>query len=250
MNILFSIPYTIATGSSMLFTIGTSIAAWIKHMRLGNVALKTMTILCGGAVCGTMLGAKLHVFLKTCAGEFNFTLVMHSIFIVILAATALLVWQNRNDTVTSTPLLARLPGRPRITIRATGIKDISLPGLCTLGLLIGILKGLLGIGGGVLFMPAMLLVIGLTIHQAVGTSLGVVLFSSIAGTIIYGRTGQVSLWIVVPLIAGSLTGVQAGVWLSRKLRAERIKKYFSILIIIVIIAIMWDFVSKCMPTSQ
>jgi hypothetical protein len=150
----------------------------------------------------------------------------------------------------SAPLLARLPGRPRITIRATGINNISLPGLCALGLLIGIVKGLLGIGGGVLFMPAMLLVIGLTIHQAIGTSLGVVLFSSIAGAVIYGRTGQASLWIVVPLLAGSLSGVQAGVWLSRRLNAGHLKKYFSILIVLVILAIIYDFISKFMPAIK
>jgi len=250
LNILFHVPYTLATGSSMLFTIGTSVAAWIKHMRLGNVALKTMTILCGGAVCGTMLGARLHVFLKARAGEFNFTLVMHGIFIAVLAVTAFLVWRNRSEARPSAPLLARVPGRPRITIRATGINNISLPGLCALGLLIGVVKGLLGIGGGVLFMPAMLLVIGLTIHQAIGTSLGVVLFSSIAGAIIYGRTGQVSLWIVLPLLTGSLAGVQAGVWLSRKLNAGSVKKYFSILIVLVILAIIYDFISKFMPAAR
>ena len=250
LNIIFNVPYTLATGSSMPFTIGTSVTAWVKHMRLGNVALKTMTILGGNAICGTILGAKLHVFLKTCSGEYIFPLIMHGIFIAVLAFTAITVWQDNNDKNQSLPLLARLPGKPRITIRASGLTNISLPGLCALGLLIGIFKGLLGIGGGVLLMPAMLLIVGLTIHQSIGTSLGIVFFSSIAGTIIYGRTGQTNLWIVIPLLIGSLSGVQVGVWLSRRLNATRIRKYFSILILLVILMIIYDFITKYLSLTR
>lgn len=251
LNIIFNIPYTLATGSSMPFTIGTSVSAWVKHMRLDNVALKTMTILAGGAICGTILGAKLHICLKTCFGELVFTLVMHGIFILVLVVTAAMVWQNQNMTASgsTTSLLAQFPGRPRITIRTAGLTNISLPGLCVLGLLIGVIKGLLGIGGGVLLMPAMLLIVGLTVHQSIGTSLGIVLFSSIAGTIIYGRSGQASLWIVMPLLLGSSIGVQIGVWASRKLHAAHIKKYFSILVLLVAAIITFDFLKKLLSLN-
>lgn len=106
----------------------------------------------------------------------------------------------------SVSLLARLPGKPRITVRTAGLTNISLPGLCALGLLIGVLQGLLGIGGGVFIMPAMLLIVGLTVYQSIGTSLSIVFFSSIAGAIIYGRSGQASLWIVMLLLLGSSIG--------------------------------------------
>lgn len=252
LNIIFNVPYTLATGSSMPFTIGTSVSAWVKHMRLGNVALKTMTILVGGAICGTILGAKLHVFLKTCFGESIFTLVMHGIFITVLLVTAAMVWQNQNmnSAGPDSSLLARFPGKPRITIRAAGLTNISLPGLCALGLLIGVLKGLLGIGGGVLLMPAMLLIVGLTIYQSIGTSLGIVLFGSIAGAIIYGRSGQASLWIVMLLLLGSSVGVQVGVWASRKLHAAHIKKYFSILVLLVAGVIACDFIKKLLALKM
>ena len=73
---------------------------------------------------------------------------------------------------------------------------------------------------------------------------GIVLFSSIAGTIIYGRSGQASLWIVMPLLLGSSIGVQVGVWASRKLHAAHIKKYFSILVLLVAAVIACDFIKK------
>lgn len=244
LNILLGIPYTLAAGSSLSFTIGTSGAAWSRHLRLGNVALKTMTILAGAAICGTLLGAKLHIFLKTNFGEFLFTLIMHGMFIAILTVTAAMVWQNQNREVVTSSLLAQLPGKPRITIRAAQLANISLPGLCVLGLLIGILQGLLGIGGGVLLMPAMLLIVGLTVHQSIGTGLGVVLFGSIAGAIIYGKNGQASLWIVMPLLLGSTIGVQIGVWACHKLHAAHIKKYFAILVLLTAGVIAIDFVKK------
>jgi len=244
LNILLGIPYTLAAGSSLSFTIGTSVSAWSRHMRLGHVAPKTMTILAGGAICGTLLGAKLHLFLKTSFGEFLFTLIMHGIFIALLAVTAAMIWHDQNKKGAKSSLLARLPGKPRITIRTAQLTNISLPGLCALGLLVGVLQGLLGIGGGVLLMPAMLLVVGLTVHQSIGTSLGVVLFGSIAGAIIYGRTGQANLWIVMLLLAGSTIGVQIGVWICRRLHAAHIKKYFAVLVLLAAAVIAVDFVKK------
>lgn len=244
LNIFIGVPYTLAAGSALSFTIGTSVSAWTKHIRMGNVALKTMTILAGGAVCGTILGAKLHIFLKILSGEFVFTLIMHGMFIALLAVTASLVWQGQSKETIPSSLLARFPGKPRITIRAAALTNISLPALCMLGLLIGVLQGLLGIGGGVFLMPAMLLVVGLTVRQSIGTGLGIVFFGSVAGAIIYGRTGQASLWIVMPLLAGSTVGVQIGAWALHRLHDANIRKYFALLTLAVLGIIAADLAGK------
>ena len=244
LNIALGIPYTLATGSSMSFTLGTGAAGWARHMRLGNVAVKTMTILSGAAACGTVLGADLHACLRHCLGQRTFTLTMHGLFIVALAATAWLVfaWSPRERQGPS--LLQRFALGPRIHIRQADMPGVSLPGLCLAGLAVGVLKGLLGIGGGVLLMPLMLVVVGLEIRQAVGTSLGVVLFSSLVGAVVYGQGGHASLWIVMPLLAGSIVGVQAGTWMCHRLHAQHIRRYFALLVLLVIVVVGWDFVRK------
>mgnify|MGYP001215987653 CR=1 FL=1 len=243
LNVLLGIPYTLAAGSSLSFTLGNSSGAWARHMRLGNVAIKTVTILAGSAVCGTILGADLHVHLKTVFGVQTFTLLMHGMFLIVLLTSAYLVWRP-SAPASGLSLLQRLPVPPRITIRAARLRNISLPGLCAVGLAVGVLTGLLGIGGGVLFVPVMLLVVGLTVHQTVGTSLGVVLFGSLAGAILYGAKGEASLWIVMPLLIGSSVGVQIGSWLCSRLHAIRIRRYFALLVVGVAAVIAIDLVSK------
>ena len=245
LNATLGIPYSLVVGSSMSFTIGTSSGAWVRHLRLGNVEVKTMIILGGAAVCGTILGADLHEYLSNLCGKEGFTLLMHGLFIGLLLLVAGLVWfgtqHERSDGKT---LLQRCPLGPRISLHAVGLEGVSMTGLCLLGVAMGLVKGMLGIGGGVIFMPALLLVVGLKMHQSIGTSLGVVLFSSLAGVILYGGKDQASLWIVFPLLITSSIGVQIGASLCQRLHAEKLRRYFALLVGAVAVYVAIDFVIK------
>ncbi|MCK4600825.1 MAG: sulfite exporter TauE/SafE family protein, partial [Phycisphaerae bacterium] len=118
------------------------------------------------------------------------------------------------------------------------------PGLCLLGIAIGVMTGMLGIGGGVLFVPLLVLVAGLTAHQAVGTSLGVVLFGAIAGTIKYGLDGSVNLWIVMALLVSSVFGVQLGAHICQRLHAKRLRFYFAVMVLMIAVLLASDFAVK------
>lgn len=246
LNVLLGIPYTLAAGSSLSFIIGTSAAGWSRHLRLGNVAGKTMTILAGGSVCGALLGARLHLHLEAALSAWGpeaFTLTMHALFVLMLLPVAglVLTWSPH---AASRSLLQRLPLGPYITIRRVGLHGVSLPGLCMVGLGIGVFSGLMGIGGGVLLMPVMMLAVGLDVRQAVGTSLGVILFGSIAGALMYGHSGQVNLWIVMSLLVGSTFGVQIGAYLNRRLQAGRIRRGFAVLALLCVALLIFDFLRK------
>jgi uncharacterized membrane protein YfcA len=244
LNVLLGIPYPIAVGSSLSLTIGTGASGFARHMRLGNVEPKSMIILIGGAVCGTMLGGIFNGFLQTDLDVRGFTLTMHGLFIAILLVTALLVFRGPGSELLDRSLLQRVGIGPRIDLPRAGLAGVSLPGMCAVGLGIGVLKGLLGIGGGVLFMPALLLAVGLSVRQSVGTSLGVVLFSSMAGTVFYGMKGQASLLVVVALLSGSTLGAQTGAYLCQRLHATRIRRYFSLLVLVVVVLLIVDFIRK------
>jgi hypothetical protein len=126
---------------------------------------------------------------------------------------------------------------PYINLPTAELDRVSLMGLFLVGATIGLMKGMLGIGGGVLLMPLLILVVGLSAHQAVGTSLGVVVFSSIAGTIEYARKGNVNLWIVLALLISSVFGVQIGAYICHKLHADRLQKYFAVLVALVAVMV-------------
>ncbi|MBS3822021.1 MAG: TSUP family transporter [Planctomycetes bacterium] len=241
---LLRIDYSLAVGSSMSFTLGSSSAGWVRHMRLGNVARKTMLILAGSAVCGTIIGADIHTALRTHFGKHDFSLIMDVLFIALLALVAFLVLKGTSREREETCLLQRVSIPPYIRIRVAHIRGISLPGLCVVGILMGMCKGVMGIGGGVIFMPMLLLVVGLSMHQSVGTSLGVVLCSSLAGVVIYGAKGDASLWIVFPLLVGSAAGIQVGTFLCERLQASRLRRYFAFVVIAVALYLSINFIFK------
>jgi uncharacterized membrane protein YfcA len=82
------------------------------------------------------------------------------------------------------------------------------------GILIGALSGLVGVGGGVMMVPLMVLGLGLSAKRAVSTSLAVVMFTGVVGASGYIATGfrdPHELLSLPPLIAGSMVGAWLGV---------------------------------------
>lgn len=233
---LFGISYPVAVGSSLSFILGTGASGFVRHWRLRNVDLKAMMIIAGGSVCGSLLGVKLLNALLARFGENGkvFTLLLNGSFIVILTVVAVLVYRDADRRETRRSLLQRLPLWPTVDLPETGLMRVSLIGLCLVGLGVGMLTGLLGIGGGVILMPVLMLVVGLPIRQAIGTSLGITFFSAVAGTIKHGLHGNVCLSLAMGMLIGSTLGIQVGAWLSLRIGGERLRRYFSILILVVV----------------
>ncbi|MHC4716740.1 MAG: sulfite exporter TauE/SafE family protein [Planctomycetota bacterium] len=252
LKLLFGIPYPVATGSSLSFTIGAGAAGTARHLRLGNVEFRATILMGIGAILGAWLGKDLQGFLYEAVGEGSkagFDLVMDGLFIALLLLTALLIWSRKDDEPTGRALLQRLPLGPRIDLPRARLAGVSIVGLLLVGMLVGVMKGLLGIGGGVLFMPLLILVVGLQPHQAVGTSLGVVLFSSITGTIGYGLDGNVNLPVVVSLLFGSTLGIQVGAALCQRLQSARLRKYFVVLVLAVVVWLAWNFATTLLGAA-
>ena len=237
LSVGFGMPYGVVIGSSLSFTIGTASSGMTRHMRLGNLEPRCTAILAGASMVASVLGASLNRFLNERLGAEHYRNVMDVLFVVLLVGIAWLVGRNRPPHQSGKSLLQRLPLPPRIDLPAAGLAGVSLPGLCLVGLVVGLANGMMGVGGGVLFMPLLVLVVGLGPHQAVGTSLGVVVFASIAGTIKYGLDGRVNLWIVMALLVSSVFGVQIGAWLCDRLGARHLRRYFAILVALVAAAV-------------
>lgn len=79
-----------------------------------------------------------------------------------------------------------------------------------LGLATGVLSGLLGIGGGILLVPGMVLLLGLTQHAAEGTSLAVIIPTAFAGSLTYFRMGTIRFETTAILIAAGVVGAALG----------------------------------------
>lgn len=245
--VLLGVNESVVVGSSLCFTIGAAATGMARHMRSRNVELRAMIVIGAGAVFGAVLGAWAHEGLRAGLAPVNFKPLILSLYLVLLLLTAWLVFRKSGAREEQRPrrsLLQRLPLGPRVDLPAAGLARVSLPGLLVVGLTVGAANGLLGIGGGVLLMPLLLVVVGLSVHQAVGTSLGVVLFSSVAGTIKHSLVGNVSLWIAMSLLVGGTVGVHVGAWIFDRTGASRLRRYFAAIVVLTAVLVAADLAKR------
>ncbi len=106
-------------------------------------------------------------------------------------------------------------------------------GAIVIGLAAGILAGLLGVGGGVLFVPGLVILLGLDQHQAEATSLLAIIPVAIVGTYAQDRYGNVRRPDALLLGILSLAGAVAGVVLANALTGTLLRDAFAVLMVIV-----------------
>jgi uncharacterized protein len=106
-------------------------------------------------------------------------------------------------------------------------------GAIAIGLAAGIVAGLLGVGGGVLFVPGLVLLLGLDQHQAEATSLLAIVPVAIVGTYAQDRYGNVRRADALLLGLLSLAGAVAGVALANALSGTVLRDAFAALMVIV-----------------
>jgi uncharacterized protein len=106
-------------------------------------------------------------------------------------------------------------------------------GAIAIGLAAGVVAGLLGVGGGVLFVPGLVIFLGLGQHQAEATSLLAIVPVAIVGTYRQDRYGNVRRGDALLLGLLSLAGAAAGVALANALSGAFLRDAFAILIVIV-----------------
>jgi uncharacterized membrane protein YfcA len=99
-----------------------------------------------------------------------------------------------------------------------------------IGLFSGITSGLLGVGGGIVMVPAMLYFLTPPIRdmkQAVGTSLVVIIPTAIVGSYKHFKQGNVNWPVSWSLIPTAIIGGFIGVWLTTQMSADNLKRVFG-----------------------
>ncbi len=109
-----------------------------------------------------------------------------------------------------------------------------------IGIAAGLLSGLVGVGGGLIIVPALVYFLGLSQHTAQGTSLAMIMLPvGIFGVINYYKQGHVDFRIVGLLAAGFIVGSFFGSKVALNLSQENIKRFFAGLMMLVAIKMMF-----------
>jgi uncharacterized protein len=112
------------------------------------------------------------------------------------------------------------------------------------GLLAGVLAGLFGVGGGILFVPALTLVLGLTQLHAEASSLLAVLPTAVAGTWRQRRYRNVRWRAALTLGLAAVAGVEAGVQIAEALPEHALRRLFGLLMLAVAAQLAWRTLRK------
>jgi hypothetical protein len=107
------------------------------------------------------------------------------------------------------------------------------------GLAVGAATGLVGAGGGFLVVPALVLLGGMDMHRAVGTSLLVIATKSFAA--FAGHAAHVSVDIEITLVVtiAAVLGSFVGVLLGRRVSAEKLRKGFAVFVMLMAGYVLW-----------
>jgi uncharacterized membrane protein YfcA len=106
--------------------------------------------------------------------------------------------------------------------------------LIVVGVAAGMLSGLVGVGGGIIIVPALVLLLGFDQKTAQGTSLAMILLpTGIFGVWNYYQKGMVDIKAVLVLAAGFVIGAYFGSKLAISLPEDAVKKVFGVLLLLV-----------------
>jgi uncharacterized membrane protein YfcA len=113
------------------------------------------------------------------------------------------------------------------------------PQLLVIGLATGVLTGVVGIGGGFLLVPALVLIAGVSMHKAVGTSLLVIAMNTAAGYAGY-HTAVAVPWDLVLWFGGiASVGILIGSALVRRVPQAALRRAFALLLFVVASSMVW-----------
>ncbi|HEX6536469.1 MAG TPA: sulfite exporter TauE/SafE family protein [Gemmatimonadaceae bacterium] len=184
----------------------TSLIGAALHWRLGNVRITTALAFGVLAMAGAFAGAKLSVLLS---GAVQLALLA----VVMLAAAASML---RGGGAGRVPVRDGAPAAPpRIAM------------LVPIALGVGVLTGLVGIGGGFLVVPALVLLARVPMRQAVGTSLLVIAMNSASGFAGYLGTVRLDWSFLTGFTAAAVAGALVGTALIVRVPQATLKRAFA-----------------------
>lgn len=202
-----------AIGMSLAVVGVTSAVGAIGHRRFGNVRLRRAAIFAGFGVAGTLAGTRLATLMS---GPAQLTL-----FAAVMLFAAGFMLRGSREPAGAGAAVAAATSPPR-SFLFTGLD----------GLVIGVLTGLVGVGGGFLIVPALVVLGRLPMHQAVGTSLAVIAINALTGFIGYLDQIAVDWGFMLGFTACAVAGILAGSRLAGRIPARTLRRAFAVFLLL------------------
>lgn len=208
-----------ATTASLVVVAFTTGITTLSQSRSGNVQWRLGIWVGVVGLPGAWAGTRINTGISPEALLIGLAVLMIGAAIVMFVKT--LASEKPTNNAEGTDVSQVRWGRQRL-LRIVGV-----------GLVTGFLTGLFGVGGGFVIIPALVAVLGVSIHQAIATSVFIAAANSVSA--LAGRIGSVAVdWrIVIPLAVAAVLAALAGKAVAQRLPRSTLQRMFAVLLVIV-----------------
>lgn len=222
--LLLGYPAHQAIGTSLAVDMTASLLVAITYFQHGKVNLGQGLYIALAAMLGAQIGSHFSVALPETGLSLGFGL--------FLIASSVLLWRQdlsqQLERLQTSRLAVWFKGRPLLA----GV---------AIGLYAGVYSGLFGAGGGLLFLFALLL-LGYSLHQAVGTSTLIMALTTASGTVGHAMLGQLPLIAVGGVTTGTVLGSLASARLANRMDERFLSKAIALVLGVLGVAILFFFI--------
>jgi hypothetical protein len=247
----FGVPMNFVVGTDLAHITGKSIVAAREHHKLGHIDFKLGLLMMIGTIPGVEAGAQAIEYFKrhkdvnqVVAIAFIGVLISVAVFMAWESIRTLQLTERQKRDKANTiggpgsgkrdiSALAGLAKRihvlelaPMIRLPKSGIKQVSLWTILVVAFVGGLFSGFLGGGAGYIRMPALVYLLGIPTHLAVGTDLFEVIVSGGYGTVTHAFKGNVDILIALVMHTGGAIGAQLGATMTDYFRGPKIRLAF------------------------
>jgi hypothetical protein len=203
------VPAENAVGMSLVIVGATSLVGACLHFRNGNVALKPSLLFAVTGMVGSYIGSYGTPLVS------RRTLML--LFAIIMLIVGMRMWRGGAASIKSGTF--------------SPVRCLSI------GFVVGILTGFLGIGGGFLIVPALVLFAGLDSKMAAGTSLAVITLNSATGIIGQLQHAVFNWALLAGFLIFALGGMLVGATVANQLAEYRLRRLFACTVLVLAVAV-------------
>lgn len=202
----------------------TSLVGAAGHWRAGNVKLRVALLFGAVAMAGSFLGSRMSAYFTDAA--------QLTLFAVVMLLAAGFMFRGRREGAGSA-------GGERIPVVLIALSGIA----------VGVLTGLVGVGGGFLIVPALVLLGRVPMKEAVGTSLLIIAMNSVTGFAGYLGRVEVAWTFMMLFTALAVVGIVVGTRLVRYVPQGALRRGFALFLLFMGSFVLYQNRSVVLPTA-
>lgn len=256
--IILGVPASFAVGTSLAWVTGNSIIGAFRHKKMGNLDIKLGTIMALAGMGGVEVGVRIINRIRDAGFADEIVLSISTSILLIVGLYTFLESIKRKRHFDAMEEKGELTPVMRTTAIPPKLQSINMPPLLkfaksqvnislwiilAVGFIVGMLVGVMGVGGGIIMVPALVYLFGIPTFVAVGTGLFQIIFSAGYGSIRHAMSGNVIIPASLILLVASSIGLQFGVLVTKYVRGVSVRFILGITTLIVAIGALLKLLS-------